>query len=132
VDDTPVINKRVEQYIALRDKIREIKARHEEELKPLNDLLMRLNGAILDHLNTHGGDSITVRGVGTAYRTTKDSASIADGDEFKRWIIGGNLWEMVDWRANSAQVREYIEKNGSPPPGVNFRSVAVVGVRRAS
>lgn len=127
----PVINKRVAQYIALRDKIKELDAAHDEKMKPLKELLLKLNGALLEHFTMHGGDSISVRGVGTAYKTTKDSASIADGEEFKRWIIGGTLWEMVDWKANTSQVREYIEKHGNPPPGVNFRSVAVVGVRRS-
>lgn len=128
----PEIEKRVAQYIKLRDIIKAEDAAHEERMKEKKTLLLRLNTTILDHFNTHGGDSVTIRGVGTAYKTTKDSASIADGEEFKRWVIGGSLWEMADWKANVPSIREYIEKNGAPPPGVNFRSVATVGVRRAS
>lgn len=128
----PEINKRVTQYIKLRDIIKKEDDDHEAKMKDKKQLLLRLNAAILEHFNTHGGDSITIRGVGTAYKTTKDSASIADGEEFKRWVIGGSLWEMTDWKANTTAVRDYIEKNGAPPPGVNFRSVATVGVRRAS
>lgn len=128
----PEINKRVAQYIALRDLIKKEDDAHAEKMKVKKDLLLQLNGVILDHFNKHGGDSVTIRGVGTAYKTTKDSASIADGEEFKRWVIGGNLWEMADWKASTTATREYIEKNGTPPPGVNFRSVAVVGVRRAT
>ena len=128
----PEINKRVAQYIALRDLIKREEDEFAKKMKEKKDLLLRLNAALLEHFNTVGGDSITIRGVGTVYRTTKDSTSIADGDEFKRWIIGGSLWEMVDWKANTPSVREYMEKTGNPPPGVNFRSVAAVGVRRAS
>lgn len=128
----PEINKRVMQYIKLRDLIKKEDDDHAERMKQKKTLLVALNNAILEHFNTHGGDSVTIRGVGTAYKTTKDSATIADGEEFKRWVIGGGLWEMADWRASVTGTREYIEKNNAPPPGVNFRSTVVVGVRRAS
>lgn len=128
--DVPVIHKRIAQYIALRDMIAAIKKKHEEELKPYTDALLRLNGVLLEHLNENGGDSVSVRGVGTVYRNTKRSASIADGSEFRRFIIGGELWDLVDWKANAPQIAEYIKKEKTVPPGINMSSVVTVGVRR--
>ena len=124
------IGKRVEQFVKLRDKIKAMKDRHEEELKPLTAALMQLNGILLNHLNASGTDSIAVRGVATAYRSVKKSASIADGMEFKRFVIGGEHWDMIDWKANAGQVEEYLTKNNTLPPGVNFSAVAVVNVRK--
>jgi hypothetical protein len=129
--DEPVIHKRIAQFVKLRDKIAEIKKRHEEELKPFTTALLTLNTTLLDLLNENGGDSVTVRGVGTVYRTTKRSASIADGGEFRRFVIGGELWELVDWKANAAQIAEFIEKKKTMPPGINMSSVITIGVRRA-
>jgi hypothetical protein len=128
--DEPVIHKRIAQFIKLRDKIAEIKKKHEEELKPFTTALLTLNTTLLNLLNENGGDSVSVRGVGTVYRTTKRSASIADGSEFRRFVIGGELWELVDWRANAAQISEYIEKEKTMPPGINMSSVVTIGVRR--
>jgi hypothetical protein len=129
--DEPVIHKRIAQFIRLRDKIAEIKKKHDEELKPYTEALLKLNSTLLEHLNENGGDSVTVRGVGTVYRSTKRSASIADGGEFRRFIIGGELWELVDWKANAPQIAEFIEKNKTVPPGVNLNSVVTIGVRRS-
>jgi hypothetical protein len=129
--DEPVIHKRIAQFIKLRDKIEEIKKAHEEELKPYTEALIKLNATLLELLNENGGDSVTVRGVGTVYRSTKRSASIADGGEFRRFIIGGELWELVDWKANAAQIAEFIKKEKTMPPGVNMSSVITIGVRRA-
>lgn len=123
---------RVQQYIQLRDKIAEKNDAHKAAMKPLTDVLARLNGIILDELNATGADSVSVRGVGTAYRNPKATASIADKEAFTKFIIEHGLWDMVSWTALAPAVAEYIGDNGEPPPGVNYRVVALVGVRRDS
>lgn len=131
-NEPSVLEKRVGQYIALRDKIAQIKEEQEKALKPYTDALLKLNTVLLEHLITTGVDSVTVRGVGTVYKNTKDSATVADGAEFRRFIIGGELWDLIDWRANTPSVKAYMEENdGTPPPGLNFRRSVAVGVRRA-
>ena len=131
VEPVPVINKRLSQFIALRDKIEAENKAHDERMKPLKEMLLTLHNVLLEHLNTTGGDSVSVRGVGTFYRTTKASASIADGDEFRRWVIGGEKWDMIDWKANGPKVADYLTEHNALPPGINFKRVATVGVRRA-
>jgi hypothetical protein len=130
---TPIdIGKRIDQYIRLRDRISEIKKKHEAELEPYKVALEQLNTMLLNHLNTIGTDSASATGVGTVYRTEKKSASIGDQGEFRRYVIGGELWDLCDWRANTPAVEEFIKTHHTPPPGVNFSSTFVVGVRRAS
>jgi hypothetical protein len=124
------INTRIEQFIKLRDLIKKENDEHAERMKAKTDLLKQLNNVILEHLNTAGVDSVAVRGVGTAYRNLKKSASIADGEEFKRFVIGTQAWDMLDWKANATQVADYVAVNNTAPPGVNFSTVVVVGVRR--
>ena len=130
MSDTVPINTRIEQFVKLRDRINKENEEHAARMKPMNELLKRLNAIILEHLISTGADSVAVRGVGTAYRTVKKSASIADGAEFKRFVIDNEKWDMLDWKANANAVQAYIEENNAPPPGVNFSTVAVVGVRR--
>lgn len=119
-----------QKYIQLRDKIAEVKKRQADELAPLAEALEKLNGILLDHLNTVGVDSAR-SSAGTVYKTTKNSASIADGDAFRRYVIGSEAWELLDWKANAARVQEFIAENEAPPPGINFTQTFVVGVRRA-
>lgn len=124
------IAKRVDQYIRLRDKIKEIQKRQKEELTPYLDALDRLNTMLVDHLTTVGSDSATVNGVGTVYKNPRKSATIADGSEFKRHVIGAGAWDLADWKANAIAVEAFINEHGEPPPGVNYNVTIVAGVRR--
>jgi hypothetical protein len=125
------ISKRIEQYVMVRDKIRATEARHEDELKPLKDIKDRLEGVLMAALLANGLDSIAAKGVGTAYKTTKKSASLADAAAFRRHVIGTEAWDLVDWKANVSAVETFLSENQQLPPGVNFSQRDVVGVRKA-
>lgn len=123
------ISKRVEQYIRLRDEIKRREDVHKSEMKPFKDALEKLNGALLDHLNQINGDSVKTQ-TGTVYRTAKKSASLADPDAFMRYVIGSEAWDLLDRKANVTAVEDFIEEHQSAPPGVNFSTTFIVGVRR--
>lgn len=124
------ISKRVDQYVALRDKIKKLDDEHKEKMKPYREVLEKLNGVLLEHLNQIGGDSVRTE-AGTVYRTAKKSASLADADAFMRFVIGNEAWDLLDRKANVTAVADFIEENNAAPPGVNFSTAFVVGVRRA-
>jgi hypothetical protein len=128
--EQPKIDLRVDQYIKLRDKIKEIEARHKDELKPYKETLEKLNAVILAHLTQVGGESIRTA-AGTAYRTEKKAASLADPQAFMEYVISNEAWDLMDRKANVAAVADFINEYNAPPPGVNFSSTFVVGVRRS-
>lgn len=126
----PDIAKRVAQYVKMRDHIKSLDDAHKEQMKPFRETLERLSGALLGHLNEVGADSVATP-AGTVYRTTKNAASIADMSAFWTYCVTqGCIEDMVDRKANVTAVAEYVEATGNPPPGVNFTSMNVVGVRR--
>lgn len=120
----------VSQYIRLRDKIKEVEDAHKEKLKTAKEHLEHLNNTLLDRLNQLGGESVKTAH-GTVYRTTRRSASIADGDTFRQFVINNEAFDLVDWRANANAVDDFIKEQQAPPPGVNFSTTYTVGVRRA-
>lgn len=120
----------VAQYVRLRDRIKEADDAHKEKTKAAREFLENLNGKLLQQLQTLGGDSIKTQ-AGTVYKTVKKSASIADGDVFRDFIIQTQAFDMVDWKANAGAVEDYIKSTSVPPPGVNFNMTHVVGVRRS-
>lgn len=128
--DQPKIDMRVAQYIKLRDKIKEIETKHKEELKPYKDTLEKLNAVILQHLTQVGGESIRTS-AGTAYVTEKKSATLADPQAFMEYVIGNEAWDLLDRKANVTAVTDFISEYKAPPPGVNYSSTFVVGVRRS-
>lgn len=135
------INKRCDQYIQLRDKIKAIKKKHSEELAPYTEALEKLNGLLLQHLDAVGADNVGTA-AGTVYRTLDDSASIADKNAFWTWVVTQGAWDMLDYKANVKAVRDHIAEQAelaknnpgivpAPPPGVNYTQMYKVGVRRA-
>jgi hypothetical protein len=124
------IAKRIGQFVKLRDKINEIKKQQKEFLKPYNETLEQLNGVLLAHLNTVNGNSVSTD-AGTAYRSEKKSASLADPEAFRKFVIANQLFDLIDWKANVTAVEDYINEKELPPPGVNYSSTFVAGVRRS-
>ena len=129
-DDPTLVDKRVEQYVKLRDHIDKLKERHAEELKPFIETQNLLSGWMLSFLERTGSQSIKTK-AGSFYVTTRYSASLADADAFMKHVVSTGQFELLDRRANSTAVKDYIEKNKCPPPGVNMSAVQQVGVRRA-
>lgn len=124
------ISKRVNQYVRLRDEIKRLDDEHKERMKSHREVLEKLNNVLLSHLNDINGDSVRTD-TGTVYRSAKKSASLADPDAFMRFVVAQQAWDLLDRKANVTAVADFIEDNQTPPPGVNFSTTFVVGVRRA-
>lgn len=124
------ISTRVEQYVKLRDTIKKMDDDHKEKMKPYRELLEELGSALLGHLNNVGAENVKTA-AGTFYKTTKKSASIADGSAFWAFVVSNEAWDLIDKRANATAVEDFIKENSTPPPGVSFNTRHEVGVRRA-
>jgi len=124
-------DKRTAQYIMLRDKIKELDDAHKLAMKPYKDALEKLENLFLQQLDATNSNSIKTA-AGTFFKSLQASATIADSNEFQRFVIGGAHWELLDWRANKTAVQELVNASGAPPPGVNYSTHVKVNVRRAS
>lgn len=125
------VAKRVEQFVKLRDLIKQRDDAHKEAMKPMREMLEQLNAMLLQHLNGLNGDSVKTA-AGTVYRTEKKSASLADPVAFMDFVVQNGAFELLDRKANVTAVEDFINTNNVPPPGVNFSSAYTVGVRRAN
>lgn len=125
----PDFEKRIAQYLALRDKKDEMRERHAKEMEQINTLLDQLGGYLQVCLNNTNQSSARTK-VGVAFIDTKRSATVADAAAFRRHIIGSEAWDLVDWRANAPAVSKLVDETGEPPPGVNYSTRRVVKVRR--
>jgi hypothetical protein len=122
----------VAEYIALRDARDQGKKKFEEMLRARYlDRMDELETQLLDLLNKLGSDSIASP-AGTVYKKLSTSVTVADSREFQRHVIGGELWDLIDWRANKTAVNDLIEAGEPVPPGINRSAFYSVGVRRKS
>lgn len=120
----------VQQFATLRDSLKKADDAHKAKTATGRDYLQLLNAKLLERLNATGADSVKTAN-GTAYRTTRRTASIADGEAFRGFVIENRMWDMVDWKANANAVDDFLRNEQSLPPGVNFTTAYTVGVRRA-
>ncbi|HLZ24524.1 MAG TPA: hypothetical protein VKQ30_20610 [Ktedonobacterales bacterium] len=129
-DTTVDIKTRIDQFLAIRDKISEIEKQHKDFLSPYKLAKEQLEGILLAYLQAAGLDSIAGSS-GTAYRNTKRSATIADPEAFRQFVQANAAWDLADWRANAPAVHDFITENGGvPPPGVNYTELIAIGVRK--
>jgi hypothetical protein len=124
-----LLEKRIEQFVAVRDKIKEIEERHKEELAPLVETRNLLTTWLQDFLEASGAESVKTK-QGTAYASVRYTASLPDPQAFMDYVIENQAFDLMDRKANSTAIREFIETHKAPPPGVNLNAVRTVGVRR--
>ena len=124
------IDKRVGQFVRLRDLKKEIEDRHKTELSPINNALEELKGLMMAHLQALNVENMKTAS-GTVSTKVKVSASVADMDAFWTHIVTQGAFELLDKKANVTAVTDYVDKNGVPPPGVNYSKLRDVGVTRA-
>jgi hypothetical protein len=129
-NSTVKLEKRVEQYIAVRDKIKEIQDKHSEELAPLIEMQNLLTTWLQDFLSTAGAQSVKTS-EGTVYASTRYSASLGDPQAFMDYVIKNSAFDLMDRKANATAVRDFVETHKSLPPGVNLNAIRTIGVRRA-
>lgn len=124
------IEKRVGQFVKLRDMKNEIEEKHKEELKPINEALEMLKGELARGLDAQNVESAKTA-CGTASFTTKASAALADKSAFWTYVVATGNFDLLDYKANVTAVKDHIEKNGGvSPPGVNYTTFRDVNVRR--
>jgi hypothetical protein len=122
----------VNEYVQLRNAKKEAEEKAKSFIRDsyLNRM-EAIEGEILNFFNTTNQDNAKTE-YGTASRVPDVSATIADATEFRRYVIGSESWELIDWRANKTAVREIVDETGAPPPGVNFTRSYKIQIRKAS
>jgi len=119
-------------YIKLRDKKAQMKAEFDAKVAPITEKMDKLEAQLLDVFNKTGMDSVKTE-FGTAYSTTRTTASIADREVFMEHVKANEDWGLLEVRVSKTAVEQYREQHDDElPPGVNIREERVVNVRRTN
>jgi membrane protease subunit (stomatin/prohibitin family) len=125
------IDKRVAQYVMIRDEIEAIEERHRQELKPFVKAKERLTGELLEFLDGNGLKSAKTT-AGSIRISVRHTGVCTDPDRFMDFVFEHNLRDLIDRRANGVACRDYAEAHdGVLPPGVKINSMRTIGVTRA-
>lgn len=124
------IDQLVAKYIALRDLIAAEEAEFKNTMQGKKEMLDKVENVLKRHFEETGTDTVTVRGVGTAYKTLRTSTGVADWEEVLPFIKSHGAWDMLERRVNKTAVLDYLKNAGELPPGVNMSQQVVVNIRR--
>jgi len=117
-------------FIALRDRRARRKADYNADDAGDKEKQNNIEVEFLKRFNERGIDNVSSKEFGTAYRSTRVSATVADWDSLLEHIKADEAWEMLERRVNKTAVLQYKEENEDLPPGVNWNETQVVNFRR--
>ena len=122
----------VANYIKLRDKKSLLKKQYDEKVAKVDAVMDKMEAIILKTFQDSGIDSARTD-AGTAYISTRTSATVGSREELFQWVQEDfdERSIFLENRVSKVAVEQYKAANDDLPPGVNFRSELVVGVRRA-
>ena len=120
----------IKGYLQIRERKRELEAKHKDELKPYIVTLAKIElalGKVMEDTGLENLKSVE----GTAYRTVRSSVVVADWDSFLSWVRENNYWHMLEHRASKTAVEEALADEGELPPGVNVSRDVAIQVRKS-
>ena len=120
----------VAKYIELRDKKSQIKAEYDGKVAKLDEVLDKIEATLLKTFDQTGMESVKTE-FGTAYTSTRTTASVADPDAFMTYVINNEAWHLLEKRAAKSGVEQYKAEHDEGPPGVNWRAERTVNIRRS-
>ena len=121
--------KLIEKYIALRDRKTQLNAELKAKLEPIDGAMAKIEAYFMTLLNKSGNDRIGGP-TGVAFKSTVNSATVADKELFRKFVQDNNAWELADVRAQKTAIKEYIDTNEDLPPGINWRTETVIRINR--
>lgn len=117
-------------YIQLRDKQAKMKAEYEASVAKIVEAMVTINNELLARMNADGAESVGTPH-GTAYKSLRTSATVADREAFLNFIQAQGRDDLLDARAAKAAIAAFMEETGEEVPGVKVTSHYVVNVRRS-
>ena len=123
------INLIVTKYIQLRDKKGELKAEYDAKVSKIDEVMDKVEAKLLQHFAETGLESVRTD-AGTAYKSSRVSATVADWDSLLSHILATEDYQLLEHRVSKKAVEEFKAVNDDLPPGVNWREEVIVNIRR--
>ena len=121
----------IARYIDLRDHC---KARQEEfdaEMKPYEDAMVAIEGAVMLILNEQGLDNLKAP-AGTAFKATTFHTKVSSREALMNFVAEHGAFDLLTAAVSKDAVKAFMEENNqNPPPGVDISTFTKVQFRRS-
>lgn len=123
----------VEKYLELKAHIAARTETFDTEIKPFKDGMATIENEFLKRLDERGADN-TKTDAGTAYKSTLLNVKVVDRDAFLKFCT--TYWEtigaeMLNVTAVKDPVKQYMNGQNMPPPGVETSQFVRINIRRS-
>jgi hypothetical protein len=122
------IDDATQAYLRMRDRVKQIKEKHKQELAPFNEKMDKIESALLKYFSEKGMQSCRTKH-GTPYITERMSVKVVDREAYLAYVLENNALPFLESKANTTAVKEYMEEHEDTPPGVKVTVERKVNVR---
>ena len=106
-------------------------AKFDEQMKPVQDGIGAIKGAILAELQAQGVQNFKTDD-GTAYQSTTMNVKVDNRADFLQFVQNGSKWDMVQVGVLKEPVKDWLDTHdGVPPPGVKVDFFTKCNIRRS-
>lgn len=120
----------VSLYIKLRDRRAARKRAFEVDDEGDKGKQEKIEGILLKRFQDDGLESVRTTS-GTAYKSVRTTASVADPDQFFSFVLQNELYDLLEKRCSKTVVEQYKEAHQELPPGINYSESVTINVRRS-
>lgn len=111
-------------------KLKDMKDKKNEELKALNAEIEQTERRLIEQMELDGLDTLSIRGIGTAFITVKDYPQVTDMEQFVKWCYENNRTDMIQKRVSSTAYTQYVQAENIMPDGTDVYQKATLNFRR--
>lgn len=120
----------IAMYLKLRQRKEDLESQIKDDIKKVKSKMDKIESWLKAKADSEGVTNFKANGVGTAFLTTTDYASVSDWDSTLDFIKEHDAYEMLERRVAKKAVREYIEEHKQVPPGITYGTRVNVNVRK--
>ena len=110
--------------------LKDQKDKKQEELKALNAEIEIQERNLIEKLELDGLDTVSIRGVVTAFVTVKDYPQVTDMESFVKWCYENNRIDMIQKRISSTAYNQYVKDENIMPDGTSVYQKSTLNFRR--
>lgn len=127
---TKVVKLANDELVSVYVQFRERRRQRKKEDDIDKEKLEKIEGILLERFRADGSESVRTK-YGTAYKTLRTSASVADRDVFMGHVLEKKAFELLEVRCSKEAVTQYKSEHGEIPPGVDWREEVHINVKQS-
>ncbi len=117
-------------YLQLRTMKETLVAKHKEELAPVQDKLNKCLAWVQQQMQNQGLQNLKGQS-GIAFLQRDSTFKIQDWNEFYAWVQENHAPAFLEQRVCKSAAQEYVEANGTLPPGLSVSTSIEARIRKA-